>query len=119
KFPGRINTPHNAAVQLYRTTREELERVGREIGEKLARSRGPVTVVIPMRGFSVHDCEGGLLYNPEADEGFIQGISAFDGEIKIKKIDAHINDELFLDAVMGEFLENVALTAPLPAAAAA
>ncbi|MFZ7113102.1 MAG: hypothetical protein ACOWYE_15580, partial [Desulfatiglandales bacterium] len=119
KFPGRINTPHNAAVQLYRTRRKELERAGKEVGEKLAGSRGPVTVVIPMRGFSVHDCKGGLLYDPDADEGFIEEISAFDAKIKIRKIDAHINEERFVDAVMDAFLENVALTAPLSAAAVA
>ncbi len=110
KYPGRINTQHNAAVQLYRTTREELIQAGREIGEKLSRSRGPVTVVIPMRGFCVHDCEGGVLYNPDADAGFVEAISAFDGRgmVKIKKIDAHINDGKFVDAIMDAFMENVA-----------
>ena len=84
---------------------------GREIGEKLSKSRGPVTIVIPMRGFCVHDCESGVLYNPDADAGFIEAISAFEGKgkIKIKKIDAHINDKKFVDAIMDAFVENVTL----------
>ncbi len=107
KYPGRVVQPHNRAVALYRSSKEELTRVGKEVGEKLARSKGPVTVVIPMRGFGVHDQVGGALYNPDADQGFIEAISAFDGKFKVVKVDAHVLEEKFTDAVMDAFLENV------------
>jgi len=113
-FEGRRSHGHNKAVALFRSTREELARAGKEIGEKLARSRGPVTVVIPMRGFCVHDYEGGAMYDPEANGGFVEEISAFEGRIRIRKIDAHINDLEFVDAVMEAFLENVSLATPSP-----
>jgi len=99
---------HNDAVTAYRSSYEELHRVGTEIGEKLSRSRGPVTVVIPMRGFSEYDCVGGPLYDPDADAGFVDAISAFPGKLKVVRVDAHISDEKFIDAVMDAFLENVA-----------
>jgi uncharacterized protein (UPF0261 family) len=92
----------------YRSSYAELHQVGREIGEKLSRSKGPVTVVIPMQGFSVYSRVGGPMYDPEADAGFIDAISAFPGKIKVVKVDAHISDERFIDAVMDAFLENVA-----------
>ena len=99
---------HNRAATLFRSSREELKQVGEEVGEKLSKSKGPVTVVIPMRGFDMHDKEGGRLWDPDADEGFVEGISAFEDKLKIEKVDAHIFDPQFIDAVMDAFLKNAA-----------
>lgn len=107
-FPDRTVAPHNKAVALFRSTREELAQVGKDVGEKLSKSKGPATVVIPMKGFAVHDCEGGQLWDPEADAGFLEGISPFEGKVKIVKVDAHVFDDEFIDAVMEAFLENAA-----------
>jgi uncharacterized protein (UPF0261 family) len=82
---------------------------GREIGEKLSRSKGPVTVVIPMQGFAVYDRMGGPLYDSDADKGFVDAISAFSEKFKVVKVDAHVPDPKFIDAVMDAFMENVAL----------
>jgi uncharacterized protein (UPF0261 family) len=108
KYTSRKTHLHNEAVTCYRSNYIELQQVGREIGEKLSKSKGPVTVVIPMQGFSVHDRVGGPMYDPDADVGFIDAISAFSGKLKVVKVDAHISDEKFTDAVMDAFLENVA-----------
>lgn len=113
KFPGRTVQPHNRAVSLYRSSKEELAQLAQEVGEKLAKSKGPVTVVIPLRGFGVHDREGGPLYDPEANAAFIEKISAFEGRFKIKKVDAHINDEKFVDAVIEAFQENFEAAMPV------
>lgn len=111
RFSGRKFAHHNRNVWLYRSTREELIRVGREMGEKISKSKGPVTILIPMRGFSVWDREGGPLYDPYADEGFLEGIGPFaKGNIKIKKVDANPADaDQFADIVIEAFLENAAL----------
>ena len=114
KYPGRKVQPHNRAVALYRSNYIELQQVGREIGEKLSKSKGPVTVVIPMQGFAVHDQAGGALYDPDADKGFMDAIQAFPGKFKVVKVDAHVNEEKFTDAVMDAFLENVALSQRKP-----
>jgi len=106
-LPNRKVYPYNPGVSLYRSTKEELLRVGREVGEKLAKSKGPVTVVIPLRGFSRIDREGAPLYDPDADAGFWEGISAFKDKIRIIRVDAHIFDEQFIDAVMEAFFENM------------
>ena len=108
KHTGRKTHLHNEAVVSYRSSYAELHQVGREIGEKFSRSKGPVTVVIPMQGFSVYDRVGGPMYDPEADAGFRDAISAFPDKIKVVKVEAHILDEKFTDAVMDAFLENVA-----------
>jgi uncharacterized protein (UPF0261 family) len=108
KYTGRKTHLHNESVMSYRSSYAELHQVGREIGTKLSKSEGPVTVVIPMRGFSVFDRVGGPLYDPDANGGFIDAISAFSDKLKVVRVDAHILDEEFADAVMDAFLENVA-----------
>ena len=108
KHTGRKTHPHNEAVMSYRSSYAELHQVGTEIGEKLSKSKGPVTVVIPMQGFSVFDHPGGPMYDPDANAGFIDAISAFSDKLKVVKVDAHILEEKFSDAVMDAFLENVA-----------
>lgn len=108
KYTGRKTHLHNESVMCYRSSYAELHQVGKEIGEKLSRSKGPVTVVIPMQGFSVFDRVDGPMYDPDANAGFIDAISALPGKIKVVKVDAHVSDERFADAVMDAFLENVA-----------
>ena len=106
-FEGRKSVHHNRQITLFRSSREELFRAGKQIGEKLAKSESPVTVVIPMKGFSEHDREEEPLWNPEANQGFIDGISVFKDQLEIIKVDAHITDLKFIDAVMNAFLKNV------------
>ncbi|NLX90180.1 MAG: hypothetical protein GXZ07_01070 [Firmicutes bacterium] len=108
-FPDRKMQPHNQAAGLFRSKKEELIQVGQEIGEKLSKSKGPVTVVIPLKGFSICDGNGGPLTDLDADMGFIEGIAPFEGKIKIKKVNAHVLEDKFADAVIDAFLENVAL----------
>jgi len=108
RHTGRKTHPHNEAVTSYRSTYSELYQVGKEIGEKLSKSKGPVAVVIPMRGFSMYDYPDGPMYDPDANAGFIDSISTFSDTLKVVKVDAHIYDETFSDAVMDAFLENAA-----------
>jgi uncharacterized protein (UPF0261 family) len=114
KYSGRKTHLHNESVMSYRSSYAELHQVGTEIGEKLSKSKGPVTVVIPLRGFSVFDQDGGPLYDLDADAGFIDAISAFSARIKVIKVDAHILEGRFVDAVMEAFLENAAKTQLAP-----
>lgn len=111
KHTDRKTHLHNESVMCYRSSYAELHRVGMEIGQKLSKSKGPVTVVIPLRGFSVYDRVDGPMYDPDANEGFIDAISAFPDKVKVVKVDAHISDEKFTDAVMEAFFENVAESA--------
>jgi uncharacterized protein (UPF0261 family) len=98
---------HNRAITLYRTNRAELKQLGTEVGEKLNKSTAPTTVVIPMRGFSVQDVKGGDLYNPEANMGFVEGIeSKASGNLKVKRVDAHVLEERFVQEVVSTFIEN-------------
>lgn len=106
KFKGRVSHPHNAAITLYRTSREEFAELGKVLAEKVNKSLGPVAVVIPMKGFCVHDREGGPLYDPDANMGFVEAVEAnVNDNVTVKRVDAYVLDEAFMDAVTDTFLE--------------
>jgi len=46
---------HNASVTIMLPTLEEVERVSRDIAQKLNDTRGPTAFIIPMRGWSAYD----------------------------------------------------------------
>ena len=50
-----------------RTTPEENDRLGREIAHKASAARGPTAILIPGRGLSALDIEGGPFWWPQAD----------------------------------------------------
>jgi len=106
KFKGRVSHPHNAAITLYRTSREEFKELGEVLAKKVNKSLGPVAVCIPMKGFCVHDREGGPLYDPDANMGFVEAVEAnANANVTVKRIDAYVLDDAFVDAVIDTFME--------------
>jgi uncharacterized protein (UPF0261 family) len=96
KFQGRRFYQHNPNITLMRTTPEECRCLGRIMAEKLNLSTGPVTVLIPLRGWSVIDSPGGPFWWPEADQAFADALkSTLRPDIPIIEIDANVNDPEF------------------------
>ena len=62
KYSSRTFYQHNATVTLMRTTREENALLGEMIARKANAARGPVTIVLPLRGISAIDCVGRLFH---------------------------------------------------------
>jgi uncharacterized protein (UPF0261 family) len=86
-----------------RTSAEEMESVARVVAEKLNRhgEKRLVKFLIPTRGFSSLSGEGGVLYDPEADQAFIDELKKnLDPDIGVIEIDAHINTREFSGAVV-------------------
>ncbi len=84
-----------------RTTAEELITLADTIAGKLNRARGPVKVVIPMRGWSEADSGDGPLYEPETNQVFIDELRRLlRPEIPIIEIAAHINEPAFAQAAV-------------------
>lgn len=95
---------HNAGTTLMRTTPSENEQLGRWMAEKLRRAKGPTAVVVPLRGFSAYDVEGGPFWDPEADAAFVGALrSGLDARVPVVEVPAHINDPTFADAVAGVY----------------
>ncbi len=97
---------HNPQATTMRLNAQEMEILGRKIAEKLNRSKGKVTVVVPLKGFSSWDRKGGIFYDPEADRAFLKALEeGLKKEIELKKVDLHINDPAFSGLLFKEVLK--------------
>ncbi len=67
-------------------------------------AHGPIAVMIPSRGFTQLNIQGGPMFDPEADRGFAAGVRAAlerlpRTEVALLEYDLHINDPAFAQAV--------------------
>jgi uncharacterized protein (UPF0261 family) len=100
---------HNPTVTLMRTTPEECAEIGRRIAAQLVRATGPTTLVLPLRGVSMIDAEGQPFHDPAADRALFDALRQHAGAaVSIIEIDAHINDLVFAETLVGELLGMVA-----------
>jgi uncharacterized protein (UPF0261 family) len=108
KFQGRRFYPHNPAVTLMRTTAAENEALGRLLATKASAAKGPVTVILPLRGVSAIDAEGKAFYDREADERLFAAIRAnLKDNVKLVEMDCHINDPQFAERICAEFFSGL------------
>jgi len=99
---------HNPNVTLMRTTADECRRIGEWIGAKMARCDGPVRFLIPEKGVSALDIEGGSFFDPQADAALFEAIERtgdWRGDRKLVRLPLHINDPQFADAAVAAFRE--------------
>jgi uncharacterized protein (UPF0261 family) len=108
RFRDRKSYFHNPVATLVRLSDAEGARLGELIAERLAAATGPVHVVVPARGFSLVDAEGGDLYDPAADRAFIGALrGALRPEITFEEVDGHVDDPDFADLVADRYLTIV------------
>lgn len=101
-YRDRLLYRHNANVTLVRTTVEECRRLGAWIGDKLNRCDGPVRFLIPEKGVSALDIEGGAFFDPVADAALFDAIEKsiiWSDRRRLVRLPCHINDPAFADAV--------------------
>jgi uncharacterized protein (UPF0261 family) len=102
------------SITLMRTNEEESRILGERIAQKASMSTGPTAVIIPLKGFSALDREGGKQmvsldgkvtgewHDKAANQALIDSIrSHLDlPRVTLKEVDAHINDSDFADAAV-------------------
>jgi len=99
---------HNAAVTLMRTTPDECREIGKRMAAQLNKSKAPVVLLIPLKGVSMIDAEGGPFHDPEADKALFESLRAHCGRnVRVREIDANINDTEFAHALADEMLQLV------------
>ena len=109
KFEGRNFYQHNPQVTLMRTTPEENAQLGRIIAEKLNRSTGPVSVLLPLKGISIISASGQKFHDPLADQALFQSLkSSLNPEIEVIELDCAINDAKFAEACAEKLLAQLA-----------
>jgi uncharacterized protein (UPF0261 family) len=108
QFSDRHFHVHNPSVTLMRTTAAESARLGEIIAGKLNRARGPVTVLLPLRGVSMLDQEGKPFYDAAADAALFDALRIhLDPRIERVELDLHINDPKFADAIADHLLTHM------------
>jgi uncharacterized protein (UPF0261 family) len=89
-----------------RTNAQELIEIAREAARKLNRSKGPVVVLIPLRGWSSLDEEGMPLYDPEADQAFLDELRIrLSKKISLVELDLHLNTREFAEEAVNQFMK--------------
>ena len=92
-------------VTLMRTDVEENLILGQKLAEKVSRSQAPASIVIPLRGISQVDSDGGVFYDPEADAALFRAIRQHAGEhVTVLESDLHINDPAFAETLVRTLL---------------
>jgi uncharacterized protein (UPF0261 family) len=110
----RLLHAHNPNNIVMRTSAPELASVGRLMARKLNLASAPVEVLIPARGFSDYDREGGVFFDPAADGAFEAALRAeLRPGVRVTTVDAHINDEPFADRCVERLLTHIDNTSRL------
>ncbi|MBX3570231.1 MAG: Tm-1-like ATP-binding domain-containing protein [Rhizobiaceae bacterium] len=111
KWRARLLYHHNANVTLMRTTPEECRAAGAWIGAKLNRCDGPVRILIPEKGVSALDIDGGAFHDAGADAALFESLESTVRQTehrRILRLPFHINDPAFADAAVAAFREIAA-----------
>ncbi|MFA6157601.1 Tm-1-like ATP-binding domain-containing protein [Mesorhizobium sp.] len=107
-YRGRLFYEHNPNVTLMRTTAAESRTIGEWIGSRLARCEGSVHFLIPEKGVSALDIEGGVFHDPEADAVLFEAIERTiqpNATRRVTRLPLHINDPEFARAAVAAFLD--------------
>jgi uncharacterized protein (UPF0261 family) len=106
QYSSRLFYEWNANVTLMRTSVEENRRIGGLIAETANQCAGPAAVLLPRRGVSMLDSQGGPFWDVEADQACFDAIrSGLKQGISVIEIDGNINDPIFADRATQVFLE--------------
>lgn len=93
RMRSRPSYAHNPEYTLVQSTREEKVQMGKIFAERVNPSTGPVRVIFPTQGLSMPAQPGGVFWDPEGDQMFLDSLrSHLRSDIPIESVDLHIND---------------------------
>jgi uncharacterized protein (UPF0261 family) len=109
RFSDRNLYVHNPTITLMRTTPDECREIARVIASKLNTATGPTELFLPLRGVSAIAVEGGVFYEPEADEALFETLrlEVDPGVVRLVEIDADVNAPEFALAMADRLHELV------------
>ena len=106
RYSGRKFHHWSPNVTLMRTNPEENAAIGRIFAEKLSAAKGPVAVLVPMKGFSEVDAPGKPFWWPEADQAFVDALRAdIRPDIPVLLLDQNVNDPEFSEQAANTLLQ--------------
>lgn len=101
---------HNPEFTLVRLTADEQIRATKHLLSKINAATGQVQVLVPLRGGSVMDIDGGAFWQPELNQTCWDLLkNGLKPGIQYTEVDAHINEDRFADATF-DALKNLLRT---------
>lgn len=108
QYAGRPTYYHNPEFTLVRLTADEQVQAAEFVVNKLNMATNKVSVVVPLRGGSVMDIEGGAFWDTDINERvwnvFRQNLKP---EITYNEVDKHINDNAFAEVALQELIQVI------------
>jgi uncharacterized protein (UPF0261 family) len=96
-----------------RTSADEAREIAAALAEKASRAKGPVEILVPMRGWSSLDQEGGPLYDPEADAAFLTELKArVKPAVRVTEVDLNLDTPEFARVAVDRFLDLISSWRP-------
>lgn len=98
---GRFVIPHNEIIGTGKLSVAEMEESAKVMASSLNKSRGPVAVVVPTRGFHHYDAPDKMYHFPEGRKAFTEVLSNnLRPGIEQIILDCHINDKEYSDKII-------------------
>jgi uncharacterized protein (UPF0261 family) len=107
RYRGRLLYAHNPQVTLMRTSAPECRAMGEWIAAKLNLCEGPLRFLIPEKGVSALDAEGGAFFDPEADAALFDALETGlrqNERRRLIRLPLHINEPAFAAALADTFI---------------
>lgn len=96
----------DAMRAMTRLNEEELLLCAKLYAEKLNKTKGPVKLLVPLKGWSSIDGEGTILYDPVEDRIFVEELKRLlKPKVKVIEVDCNLEDHEFAQAVVDSFDE--------------
>jgi len=103
-YRSQPHVKHNPHITLVRLTTEQMVKVADVVVERLNQATAPVIAAIPKGGFSFYNRDGLHFRDIKADQAFIQTLKTkLKPEIEICELDGHVNDPVFIEAILSLF----------------
>jgi uncharacterized protein (UPF0261 family) len=100
RYKGRNLYQWNPNITLLRTNTAENTRMGEMLAAAANAAAGPVAIVLPLKGVSMLDSEGGAFWDPAADRACFEAIRRnLKPGIPVIEMDNNINDPAFSEKV--------------------
>jgi uncharacterized protein (UPF0261 family) len=107
RFGDRPRYAHNASITLVRPDAAESAAIAGFLARKLNAAAGPLTVFIPLRGFSAYGAPGGPMHDAAADAALVRELKAeLRPDVEVVEMATDINDPAFARA-MAERLDQL------------
>lgn len=96
-WEGHLHVFHSPIILAPRLSAEQLAEVGRDVGRRLAATRGRAAMVLPEGGTSRYGIPGGPLHDPAGDAAFLESLEAHcPATVRCLRSPAAAEDEAFV-----------------------